>query len=32
MITIPAMHPCPELYIDADVPVVRGGKCVSANR
>lgn len=23
MITIPAMHPCPELYIDADVPVLR---------
>lgn len=23
MITIHAMHPCPELYIDADVPVLR---------
>lgn len=23
MITIPAMHPCPELHIDADVPELR---------
>ena len=23
MIVIPAMHPCPELHIDADVPVLR---------
>lgn len=23
MITVPAMHPCPELHIDADVPELR---------
>lgn len=23
MITIPAMHPCPELHLDADVPELR---------